>query len=84
MIGNRTPESVAVALAVAATLVAGCGESKKPKVDAATERAQATERAKQRDFGGAEVKALEDSKKMGDDLNRKAQERVDDAEKTAK
>ena len=64
--------------------VPGCGRSEAPAADAAAERAQATERAKQRDFGGAEVKALEDSKKMGDDLNRKAQERVDDAEKTAK
>ena len=69
---------------LAVLVLTGCGRSEAPAADAAAERAQATERAKQRDFGGAEVKALEDSKKMGDDLNRKAQERVDDAEKTAK
>jgi len=69
---------------LAVLVLTGCGRSEAPAADAATERAQATERAKQRDFGGAEVKALEDSKKMGDDLNKKAQERVDDAEKSAK
>ena len=69
---------------LAVLVLLGCGRPEAPAADAAKERAQATERAKQRDFGGAEVKALEDAKKMGDDINKKAQERVDDAEKTAR
>ena len=69
---------------LAVLVLPGCGRTEAPAADAAAERAQATERAKQRDFGGAEVKALEDARKMGDDINKKAQERVDDAEKNAK
>ena len=75
MIGNRTPESIAVALAVAATLVAGCGESKKPKVDAATEQREALERAKKGPYG-TQVQSLETAKKLEEDINKKASESV--------
>jgi hypothetical protein len=72
-----------VAAAVAAAAVFGCGKSEAPKVDAAAERAQATERAK-KDVFGAQVKSVEDAKKVQDDLNKKAQENVDAIEKAAK
>lgn len=83
MIGDRTPESIAVALAVAATLVAGCGESKKPKVDAATEQREALERAKKGPYG-TQVQSLETAKKLEEDINKKASESVDRIEKDAK
>jgi len=83
VIGNRTPESIAVALAVAATLVAGCGESKKPKVDAATEQREALERAKKGPYG-TQVQSLETAKKLEEDINKKASESVDRIEKDAK
>lgn len=83
MIGNRTPESIAVALAVAATLAAGCGESKKPKVDAATEQREALERAKKGPYG-TQVQSLETAKKLEEDINKKASESVDKIEKDAK
>jgi outer membrane murein-binding lipoprotein Lpp len=83
VIGNRTPESIAVALAVAATLAAGCGESKKPKVDAATEQREALERAKKGPYG-TQVQSLETAKKLEEDINKKASESVDKIEKDAK
>ena len=83
MIGNRTPESIAVALAVVATLAAGCGESKKPKVDAATEQREALERAKKGPYG-TQVQSLETAKKLEEDINKKASESVDKIEKDAK
>lgn len=83
MIGDRTPESIAVALAVAAGLVAGCGESKKPKVDAATEQREALERAKKGPYG-TQVQSLETAKKLEEDINKKASESVDKIEKDAK
>lgn len=73
----------ALGAALAAALLAGCGKPETPKVDAATERAQATERAKQDAFG-TQVKALENAKNMGADMNKKAQDAVDNAEKNAK
>ena len=69
----------AAAMLVAALAAAGCGKSEVPKVDAAAEKSAATERAKQRAYGGAEVKALEDANKIGADLNQKAQARDPDA-----
>jgi outer membrane murein-binding lipoprotein Lpp len=75
--------SGATAALLAALLLAGCGKPEAPKVDAATERAQATERAK-KDAFGAQVKALEDAKALGADVNKKAQDSVDNAEKNAK
>jgi hypothetical protein len=70
----------AAAAILTALLAAGCGKKPEgPKVDAAAERAAATERAKQRAYGGTEVKALEDAQKIGDDINKKAESRDPDA-----
>ena len=74
--------SLALVLAAAA-LAAACGKPDTPKVDAATERAEALERSK-KDVFGTQVKALEDAKGMQADLNKKAQENVDNVEKNAK
>jgi len=74
----------AAALAVvAAAALAACGRSDSPKVDAATERAQATERAK-KDVFGAQVQAHEKARTLGGDVNRKAQEGMDAADKMSK
>jgi hypothetical protein len=72
------PRGAALACGLAAAVALGaCGKSEAPaKVDAAAEQKAATERAKQGPFG-AQVKALETAKGMGDDLNKKAQEEVD-------
>jgi PBP1b-binding outer membrane lipoprotein LpoB len=70
-------------VAAAAFIIASCGQSKAPKVDAATERAQALERAKKGPYG-AQVQSLETAKSMQDDINRKAQQQVDQADKDAK
>ena len=78
-----TPSAACVAIALAALAIAGCGKPATPKVDAATERAEATERAK-KDVFGAQVKAVEDAKSVGTDINKKAQDSVDNAEKNAK
>lgn len=73
---------LALLFAVAA-LAAACGKPPAPKVDAATERAEATERAR-KDVFGTQVKALETAKAMEADVNKKAQENVDAIEKMAK
>ena len=83
MITARTAEEALVALALAAALVAGCGESKKPKVDAATEQKEALERAKKGPYG-TQVQSLEKAKALEEDINKKAQESVDKIEKDAK
>ena len=83
MITARHAEQVAVAVALAATLVAGCGESKKPKVDAATEQREALERAKKGPYG-TQVQALDKAKALEEDINKKASEQVDKIEKDAK
>ena len=72
-----------VALLSGATIAAGAGCSRPPppKVDGATERAEAAERAKQRAYGGEAVKALEAAKTLESDLNKKALEAVEKAEK---
>jgi len=80
----KLPGRRACAAALACVgLLCGCGKPPAPKVDAATERAEATERAKEGPFG-AQVKALESAKGMEADLNRKAQESVDKIESTAR
>jgi len=80
----RGAGKLAVALALAAILVAaGCGESRKPKVDAATERAEALERAKKGPYG-TQVQALDKAKALEEDINKKASEQVDKIEKDAK
>ena len=84
MTGDRSAGRIALALAVAATLAAaGCGDSKKPKVDAATERAEALERAKKGPYG-EQVKSLDTARALSDDINKKASESVDKIEKDAK
>ena len=77
------PARNGMAIALAALAIAGCGKPATPKVDAATERAEATERAK-KDVFGTQVKAVEDAKSLGADINKKAQDSVDNAEKNAK
>jgi hypothetical protein len=82
----RAVRRFALVMTVAAAVVAlaaACGDSKKPKVDAAAERAAATERTKQGAFGD-QVKALETAKGIEADVNRKAQESVDKIEKDAR
>lgn len=66
-----------------AAALAGCGKAEAPKGDAATERSQALERAKEGAFG-TQVKALEQAKGLEADLNRKAQEAVEKAEQGTK
>ena len=60
----RLPRVLLLA-AGAALAVAGCSKPPAPKVDAAKERAEATERAKKRAFGGDAVKALETAQGLG-------------------
>jgi hypothetical protein len=75
---------LAVLLCAAALLAAACGEEKAPaKVDAEAERAAALERARHDTFG-TQVQALDKAKALGADVNQKAQESVDNAEKDAK
>jgi hypothetical protein len=69
---------VASLLLLAALPPAGCGKPAPPKVDAATERAQATERAKEGPYG-TQVQAHEKAKAMGEDINRKAESRDPDS-----
>ena len=60
---------------------AGCNKPPPPRVDAATEQAEATKRAQQRAYGGDAMKALEAAKGLDVDLNKKALEGVEKAEK---
>jgi len=70
----------ALALAAGASLAA-CGRTESPPpADPAAERAAATERAKQGAFG-TDVKALETAKGLGADLNKKAEDNLDKADK---
>lgn len=73
----------ALAAALVALALAGCGKTEAPKVDAATERTQATERA-MKDAFGAQVKAHEQAKALGADINRKAEAGLDAADKMSK
>lgn len=75
------PRPWAALAAGVALLVTGCGKPPAPKVDAATEQAEAAKRAKDRAYGGDAVRALETAKGLEADLNRKAQEAVEKAEK---
>ena len=79
-----TPARPAWVLAVlAAAALAGCGRSEAPKADAATERAQATERAK-KDAFGTQVQAHEKARALGADVNDKAASGLDAADKMSK
>ena len=72
-----------LAAALAAAALVGCGKSQAPKVDAAAERAQAAERAKQGAFG-AQVKAHEQAKALAADVDKKAEAGMDAADKMSK
>ena len=80
MIAGRAGLAAAV-LSLAA--LAGCGRSEAPEVDAATERAQATERAK-KDAFGTQVQAHEKAKALGADMNEKAGAGLDAVDKMSK
>jgi hypothetical protein len=73
---------LAAALLIAAAAVGACGKQAAPKVDAATEQAQAHDRARQDAFG-AQVKAVDDAKALGANLNATAGSNVDKAEAAA-
>ncbi|MGE0358140.1 MAG: hypothetical protein AB7P08_14645 [Burkholderiales bacterium] len=77
------PRLVLAATLLLAIAAGGCGKKETPAVDAATEQKEALERAKQGAFG-TQVKALEDAKTLGADLDRKAREAVEKAEQDAK
>ncbi len=79
-----TLRAAGAAALLAAILCGGCGrQDPAPKADAAKERADALERSKQGAFG-TQVQALEAAKGLGADLNQKALDAVDKAEKDAK
>lgn len=80
---GRRPPVLAAAMAAAAVFAAACGKAPTPKVDAATEQAEANKRARQ-DVFGAQVKAVDDAKALPDDLNRKAQENLDKVDSLSK
>jgi outer membrane murein-binding lipoprotein Lpp len=73
----------AVAAVVAVVLLAGCSKPKEPKVDAATERSEATERAKQGPYG-TQMQALDKAQGMEADMNRKAESNLDTVDKMSK
>jgi hypothetical protein len=75
--------AAALALAAAALLVAGCGKSERPKTDAAAEQAAAAQRAREGPYGG-DLKALDKAKGLGEDLNRKAQEEGEQADRMSR
>ena len=78
-----TRGAILLAAALASAGLAACGKPEAPKVDAATERAQAMERAK-KDVFGTQVQAHEKATALGADVNRKAQEGMDAADKMSK
>lgn len=71
---------VPCALAAALLSVAACGRSEAPKVDSAAEREAATQRAKEGPYG-AQMKALENAKGMGADINKKVEDNLEKADK---
>ena len=78
-----SPARAGAAAILAIAALAGCGRSESPKVDGATERAQATERAK-KDVFGTQVQAHEKAQAAGADLNQKAGAGLDAADKMSK
>jgi entry exclusion lipoprotein TrbK len=83
VIAVRTAEHVAIALALAATLLAGCGKKEEPKVDSATEQREAMDRARKGPYG-SQIQSLVKAKALEADVNKKASEQVDNIEKDAK
>lgn len=80
---RRRRVGLALLFCSAALLAASCGEKKAAKVDAEAERAAALERARHDKFG-TQVQALDKAKALEADVNKKAQDSVDNAEKDAK
>jgi hypothetical protein len=78
----RSARALLLVATGAAIAVGGCSKPPPPKVDAATEQREAGERARQRAYGGDALKALDKAKGMQDDLNKKAIDSVDKAEKS--
>jgi outer membrane murein-binding lipoprotein Lpp len=79
-----TWRTAGAAVFLATLLIAGCGKgTPAPKVDAGEERAEALERAKKGAFG-TQVQAVEAAKGLGADLNQKALDAVEKAEKDAR
>lgn len=72
----------ALMLIAALAIAASCGKSEAPTVDAAKQREDALERARHEAFGN-QVKALDKAKGLQEELNKKAMENVDKAEKDA-
>ena len=77
----RAARLLPVALLCAAA--AGCGKKEAPPVDAATEQAQARERARHDAFG-TQVQAIDKANALAADINKKAGENVDKVESQAK
>ena len=69
--------------ALAAAALTACGKAKEPQVDAATEQAQARERARHDAFG-TQVQAIDKANALSADINKKAAENVDRVESQAK
>jgi hypothetical protein len=78
----NVPRAIGLAAFVAAALAA-CGKAKEPQVDAATEQAQARERARHDAFG-TQVQALDKANALQADIQKKAGENVDRVESQAK
>jgi hypothetical protein len=66
-------------VAAALLLPAACGKEKTPKVDAATEQAEARQRAREGPLG-TQVQAIDKANAFGADMNRKAQENLEKAD----
>lgn len=77
----RSPRALVVLAAGAALVGSACSKPPPPKVDGAAAQAEALARAKERAYGGDAVKALETARGLEADVNRKAQEAVEKAEK---
>jgi hypothetical protein len=77
----RSPRALLVVAAGAVVAIAGCNKPPPPKVDASVEQAEALKRAKERAYGGDAMKALETAKGLEADVNRKALDSVEKAEK---
>ena len=75
---------IAASLGAAALtlLAAGCGKSETPKIDPAAQREEALKAAREQAFG-TQVKALDKARALEGEINRKAMENVDKAEKDA-
>ena len=77
----RPERSIAILAVGAALVVGGCNKPPPPKVEAEAQRVEALKRAQERAYGGDAMKALEQAKGLEADLNKKALESVEKAEK---